>query len=224
LAAKTATPTIPIVFVSGDDPVSISLVESFNRPGGNVTGAVFLSSALGAKRLELLCETTKAEVISFLVNPTNPATESILKDVQLAANSLARRIHVLKASTAREIDAAFAALVQQKIGALLIGADTFFNTQSEQLAALTVRHAVPAIYQLREFAAAGGLMSYGASLADSYRLVGSYAGRMLKGAKPTDLPVQQSTKVELILNLKTAKALGLTVPLPLLGRADEVIE
>jgi len=225
VAAKAATATIPIVFNTGVDPVELGLVASLNHPGGNLTGVTDLAQELGPKRLELLHELVPtATVVAVLVNPSYPGAEILLRDLQVAARTLALQIHVLHASTEHELDTAFASLVQLRAGALVIGPDSFFNSRSELLAALTVRHAVPAIFQYREFAAAGGLMSYGGSIMDQYRLVGAYTGRILKGEKPADLPVQQSTKIELIINMKTAKTLGLTFPLTLLGRADAVIE
>jgi putative ABC transport system substrate-binding protein len=226
LAAKAATTTIPIVFATDGDPVQLGLTASLSRPGGNVTGVTQLNVEVGPKRLELAHELIPAAtVIALLVNPTNPLAEAISKDLQAAARILGLQLHVLHASTERDFDAVFTALVQLRAAALVIGsADPLFGSRAEQLGALALRHAVPAIYQFREFAAAGGLVSYGGRFTDSYRQVGVYTGRILKGEKPADLPVQQSTKIELILNLKTARALGLTVPLPLLGRADEVIE
>jgi putative ABC transport system substrate-binding protein len=224
-AAKAATTTIPIVFNSAGDPVRTGLVDGLSRPGGNMTGVSRVSSELLPKRLELLAEVApKAEVIGFLTNPTNRTVEPRIKDVQMAAQSLGRKVHVLKATTVSEIDWAFTSLKQIKIDALLILNDSFFNSSNRLLGALSVRHAVPAIYQERNFALAGGLMSYGASLAAAYHVMGVYAGRVLEGAKPADLPVQQQDKVEFIVNLNTARALGLTIPLPLLGRADELIE
>jgi putative tryptophan/tyrosine transport system substrate-binding protein len=226
LAAKAATTSIPIVFQIGIDPVQVGLVASLAQPGGNVTGVTTLAVEVGPKRLELLREVVPtATIIALLINPTNPALAATLsKDLQIVARTLGLELHVLHASTERDFATAFATLVQLRAGALVIGTDAFFNSRSEQLAALALRHAVPAIYQYPEFAAAGGLMSYGSSYADAHRLAGVYTGRILKGAKPADLPVQQATKVELIINLKTAKALGLTVPPTLLARADEVIE
>ena len=226
LAARAATTTIPIVFYLGADPVEVGLVTSLSRPGGNLTGVVTLNVEVGAKRLELLHELIPtATVVALLLNPTNPTlAQTLSRDLQAAARTLGLQLHVLHASNEREIDTAFATLVQLRAGALVIGADALFNSRSEQLAALTIRHAVPAIYQFREFVSAGGLMSYGTTVVDTYRPVGVYTGRILKGEKPAELPVQQATRLELIINLKTAKALGITVPLPLLGRADEVIE
>jgi len=224
-AAKAATATIPIVFLSAGDPVRDGLVASLNRPGGNLTGVGILSVELGPKRLELLRELVPtATVIALLINPTSPTAEIQSRNMQAAAGNLGLQLHVLHASTERDFDTVFATFAQLRAGGLVIGADAFFVSRSEQLAALALRHAVPAIYQFRAFAAAGGLMSYGSNLTDAYRLAGVYTGRILKGEKPSDLPIQQSTKVELIINLKTAKALGLTVPLPLSGRADELIE
>jgi putative ABC transport system substrate-binding protein len=225
LAAKAATTTIPIVFSTAANPVDVGLVASLNRPGGNLTGVTNVAVELGPKQLELMHEMVpKATVIALLVNPTNPNAETQSRDLQAAARTLGLELHVLHASTERELDTVFAHLADLQTGGLVIGTDPFFTSRSEQLAALTLRYAVPTIYQFRQFAAAGGLMSYGGGFTEGYRLVGVYTGRILKGEKPADLPVQQSTKVELIINLKTAKALGLTVPLPLLGRADEVIE
>jgi putative ABC transport system substrate-binding protein len=224
-AAKAATATIPIIFNMGVDPVDRGFVASLNRPGGNLTGVSNLNVGLEQKRLELMHEVVPtAMIIALLLNPTNPLAETNTSDVQAAARTLGRQLHVLHASTERDFDTVFATLVRVRAGGLVIGNDGLFINQREQLGALTVRHAVPAIYFNREFAAAGGLMSYGGDFADSYRRLGVYTGRILKGEKPADLPVQQATKVELIINLKTAKALGITVPLPLLGRADEVIE
>jgi putative tryptophan/tyrosine transport system substrate-binding protein len=225
LVAKASTKTIPIVFTAGGDPVQLGLVASLRRPDGNLTGVTALNVDIGAKRLELLHELVPtASVIVLLVNPTNAITEAITTNLQAAAHALGLQLHILTASTERDFDAVFARLMQLRAGGLVIAPDAFFYSRSEQLATRTLRHAVPAIYQYREFAAAGGLISYGGSRADVYRQVGAYTGRVLKGAKPSELPVQQVTKVELILNLKTAKALGITVPLPLSGRADEVIE
>jgi putative ABC transport system substrate-binding protein len=225
LAAKAATTTIPIVFETATDPVAVGLVASLNRPGGNLTGVVSLSVELGPKRLELLHELVPGvAVVALLVNPTNRNAEILSRDFREAARVLGAQVTIVNASTDHDLDAVFASLGHTQAGALVIGPDSFFTITSEQIAMLAQRHAVPAIYQYREFVAAGGLMSYGGSLTDAYRLVGGYTGRILRGEKPADLPVQQSTKVELIINLKSAKAFGLTFPLTLLGRADEVIE
>src|SRR6516225_1489525 len=225
IAAKAASTTVPIVFYGGTDPVSMGFVASLSRPGGNVTGVTTLNVEILAKRLELLHELVPtATIIAGLVNPTTPVSETETRDLQAAARTLGLTLHVLHASSEQEIDTAFMTLVQLRAGALVIGADAYFNSRSEQLAVLTLRYAIPAIYQYREFALSGGLASLGATVADSYRPLGVYAGRILKREKPADLPIQQGTKVELLLNLKTAKALGLAVPLPLSGRADEIIE
>jgi putative tryptophan/tyrosine transport system substrate-binding protein len=224
-AVKTASSTIPVVFTTGVDPVQLGLVASLNRPGGNLTGVTTLNEELVPKRLELLREMAPmASSIALLVNPTNPSAETLSRDVQAPARTLGLQLHILEASTERNLESAFASLTQLRVGGLVIGPDPFFVSRSKQLAALALGHAVPAIFEFRQFVAAGGLMSYGGSLTDVYRLAGVYAGRVLKGEKPADLPVQQSTKVELLVNVKTAKALGLNVPLSLIGRADEVIE
>jgi putative tryptophan/tyrosine transport system substrate-binding protein len=225
VAAKGATTTIPIVFNIGVDPVERGFVASLNRPGGNLTGFTNLNVALEPKRLELLREVVPAaSVFGLLVNPNNPLAASITKGVEAAARTLGVTLLVLPVSSEHEIDAAFATMIQRRARGIVIGNDALFINRPAEIGALSLRHAMPTIFEFREFAAAGGLMSYGGSRSDPYRLVGIYAGRVLKGEKPADLPVQQSTKVELIINLKTARALGLTVPLPLLGRADEVIE
>jgi putative ABC transport system substrate-binding protein len=226
VAAKAATTTIPIVFSTGTNPVAMGLVASLNRPGGNLTGVTNLNVEVVPKRLELVHELVPtATTIALLVNPSNPlVAETESRDAQTAARTLGLQLHVLHTSTDRDFDTVFASLAQMRAVVLVVGSDVFFNSRSEQLAALALRHTVPAIYQYREFAAAGGLMSYGTSVTDVYRQVGIYTGRLLKGESPADLPVQQATKIELIINLKTARALGLTVPLSLLGRADEVIE
>jgi putative tryptophan/tyrosine transport system substrate-binding protein len=223
VAAKAATATIPIVFETGSDPVTLGLVASLNRPGGNLTGVTNLNVEVGQKRLELLRELLPAATnIAVLVNPSAPAvTEQFMRALQAAAPALGMQLHVVQASTDHDLDTVFAAL---RADALVIGPYLFFNSRMEQLGALTLRHAVPAIFTYRKFVAAGGLISYGANETESYRLVGIYTGKILKGAKPGDLPVQRSTKVELMINLKTAKALGITVPLVLSGRADELIE
>jgi putative ABC transport system substrate-binding protein len=226
LAAKAATATIPIVFGVAVDPVEVGLVASLNRPGGNLTGVTNLNAEVGPKRLELVHELLPAATnVAVLVDPTSPTlAEAFLRGLQAAAQAFGVQLHVLHASTQGDLDTVFATLAQLRTSALVIGPGTLFAGRSKGLGALTVRHAMPTVFQYREFAAAGGLMSYGADETEYYRLVGIYVGRILKGEKPGDLPVQQATKVELIINLKTAKALGLTVPLPLLGRADEVIE
>jgi putative tryptophan/tyrosine transport system substrate-binding protein len=226
LAAKSATSTIPIVFRHGGDPVKDGLVTNLARPGGNLTGVSQLGDeGLTAKRLELLSELVPlAGVIALLVNPNNSTAERVIQEVQQAAPTKGVQLHVLKASSENEIDTAFASLAQLHAGALIVGADPFLTSRREQFVALASRHAVPSIYAWREFAASGGLISYGASLTSALRLVGHYAGKILKGAEPADLPVQQSTTFELVINLKTAEALGLTVPRSMLMRADEVIE
>jgi putative ABC transport system substrate-binding protein len=226
LAAQAATKTIPIVFETGADPVAIKLVASLNRPGGNITGVTATSFALGPKRLEVLREAVPStKLIAVLVNPAaGDIAERQKQDLQAAALIMGLELLVLQAGADRDLDAAFSTLVQQRAGGLVIIPEVFSNSRREQLAGLALRHAVPAIFQSREFAAAGGLMSYGGDIAETHRLAGIYTGRVLKGEKPSDLPVIQGTKVELIVNLKTAKALGLNLPLSLLGRADEVIE
>jgi len=225
LAARAATTTIPIVFSTAGDPVQMGLVASLNRPGGNITGVTSSSVEVIPKRLELARELSPtATIIAVLVNPANANIETQLKDLQAAARALEVQFHVLHASNERDFDTVFATLAQLRAAGLVIGSDAFFNSQSERLAELALRRAVPAIYQYRRFAAAGGLISYGSSLTESYQQVGVYTGRILKGEKPANLPVQQSTKAELIINIKTAKTLALTMPPTLLRRADEVIE
>jgi putative ABC transport system substrate-binding protein len=225
LAAKAATATIPIVFEAGVDPVERGLVASFARPGGNLTGVCMLTAELNPKRFELLSELVpQARVIALLVNPNNASTERTTSEVEEAARAKGIRLSLLKASTNSEIEVAFATLVQLQARALLVGNDPFFNSRQDKLVALASHHAIPAIYEWREFAAAGGLISYGASLPEIHRQLGIYAGKILKGAKSADLPIQQPTKFELVVNLKTAKALGLTVPQSLLAQADDLIE
>jgi ABC-type uncharacterized transport system substrate-binding protein len=225
LAAKAATTTIPIVFVVAADPVRLGLVASLARPGGNLTGINFFNVEVTAKRLELLRELVPgASRVAVLVNPANPATETTLRDVEPAARAMGLQLQVLKAGTSREIDAAFATFVRERPDALFVGGDSFFVSRRFQLVNLASRHAVPATFSNRDFAEVGGLISYGANPADAYRQVGVYAGRILKGAKPADLPVVQSTKLELVINAQTARTIGLTVPDKLLATADEVIE
>ena len=224
-AAKAATSTIPIVFVSGADPVARGLVASLNRPGGNLTGVSQMNVQLGPKRVQLLHEAMPtATSIALLINPTSVGAETLLREAEEATHNLGLSLHVLYASTELELDTVFANLAKLRAGGVVIGPDSFFTSRIEQLAALTLRHAVPALYEFSQFAMAGGLMSYGPSLFDSYRLLGIYAGRVLKGAKPADLPVEQSVKFELIINARTARTLGLEIPPMLLARADEVIE
>lgn len=225
LAVKAATTTIPIVFSAGGDPVRSGLVASLNQPSGNITGVYHFATGLEAKRLGLLHEMLpKATPIAVLINPNFADAENQLRDVQEAAARLGVQLVVVRANAESDFNAAFSTVVQQRSGALLVGASPFFNNRREQLVVLAARHALPTIYEWRDFAAAGGLMSYGTSLADAYRQVGVYAGQILKGAKPVDLPVVQSTRFELVINLSTAKALGIEVPPTLLARADEVIE
>ena len=225
LAAKAATATIPIVFYVGSDPIRLGLVASLSRPGGNLTGMSNLSADLSPKRLELLYEVlSKPTTIGALLNPATADAAIQEEALKVAAQTLGLRLEILHASHERDFEEIFAKLVQLKVAGLVSAADIFFTSKSQQLAALTVRHALPAAFEFREFATAGGLMSYGGSFTDLYRQVGAYAGRILKGEKAADLPVQRNTKAELVVNLKTAKALGITVPLSLLGRADEIIE
>ena len=225
LAAKEATNTIPVVFVIGEDPIKVGLVTSLNRPTANVTGVTNFMNVLGAKRLELAGEVVpKAEAIALLVNRSNPNAEADTSDLRAAADVLGRRVIVLTASSDAEIEEAFHAAVQQSVGALFVNIDTFFFSHRELFAALAARYGIPTIYPLREFVVAGGLMSYGANFANAWRQSGAYAGSIIKGAKPPNLPVLQPTKIELVINLKAASALGLTIPASLLARADEVIE
>jgi putative ABC transport system substrate-binding protein len=224
-AAKSATPIIPIVFAIGDDPIAAGLVTSLNRPGGNVTGVSFFTIALGAKRLELLHELVpNATVFAMILNPKSPNAAVQLKDAKAAAQAIGQQIHIFNASTEAEIDAAFASIAKQTFDALLVGTDPFFTSQRDRLVALAATNRIPAIYSLRAYAQAGGLINYGASLTDAYQQAGIYAGKILKGTKPTDLPVMQSTKFELVINLRAAKELGLEVPWFLQQRANEVIE
>jgi putative tryptophan/tyrosine transport system substrate-binding protein len=225
LAAKAATTAIPIIFTSGEDPVKIGLVASYNRPGGNITGVAAVIDVLGAKRLGLLRELVPARIlIAVLLNATEPTFDTQSKDVQEAARAVGQQIQVLRASTEREIDAAFATAAHLRAGAMLVGISFFYTIRREQIVSLAAHAALPTIYGQREFIPAGGLMSYGTDLADAYRQAGLYAGKVLAGTRPTDLPVVQSTKFELVINLKTAKSLGIEVPPMLLARADEVIE
>jgi putative tryptophan/tyrosine transport system substrate-binding protein len=225
LAVKAATATIPIIFVTGSDPVQLGLVASLNRPGANATGVYMLTAVLEAKRLELLREVMpSAATIAVLVDPKSPDTQMQLKDLGEAARAIGQRVEVLRAADDADIEAAFAAVVAQRLGALLVTSSPSYLPRRDRIVALAARHAVPAIYFFRAFAEAGGLMSYGTDLADAYRQAGTYAGRVLRGEQAGDLPVQQSTKVEFVINLKTAKTLGVNFPLPLIGRADEVIE
>ncbi len=224
-AAKEATSDIPIVFESGVDPISTGLADSLNRPGGNVTGIYSFSLGLVAKRIEIIQQVVpNAGLIAVLINPANPNAEMLVSEAQGTQTQLGVTTQILRASTLDEINAAFARVVELKAGALVFGADPYLNSPPAQIASLAARHNIPVCGELPDLTRAGGLMSYGANLADAYRLTGVYTGRVLKGEKPADLPVQQVTKIELVINLKTAKALGITIPLPLLGRADEVIE
>jgi putative ABC transport system substrate-binding protein len=225
VAAKAATSTIPIVFVAGADPVAVGLVSGLSRPGGNLTGVTDLTAELGPKHLELLHEMVPtAAIFALLVNPSNPNAEALSRDLQAAARALGLQLHVLRASREGDLDAVFTTLRQVQATGLVVATDVFFNNQAERLATLSLRHAVPTIHPLPPFASAGGLMSYGGGVSNAYRQAGVYTARVLRGENPADLPVVQATKIELIINLKTAKALGLTVPLSLLGRADQVIE
>jgi putative tryptophan/tyrosine transport system substrate-binding protein len=225
LPAKAATTSIPIVFVTGSDPAQQGLVSNFSRPEGNITGATTLAVELGRKRLELLHELVpSANLVAALVNPEGPNLAPLLSDLEAAAQIVGLRLHVMHASTVTDLDTVFPAIIELRADAVVIGVDTFFNSESPRLAALALKHSIPAMYQYREFVAAGGLVSYGGSITDAYHVAGTYAGRILKGEKPTELPVQQSTKAELFINLKTAKTLGIDAPPMLLARADEVIE
>ncbi len=225
IAAKSATATIPIVFEIGGDPIKLGLVSSLSRPGSNITGVTFLVGTLTEKQFEVLHETVpKAALVGFLVNPNIADADTQTKNALAAAKSVEQKLLVVQAHTDSELDAAFVALSRQNVGALVVGADPFFLVRRDKIVELAARQKLPVIYFLREFVSAGGWMSYGTSITEAIRIVGLYAGRILKGEKPADLPVQQATKVELVVNLKAAKALGLTIPLPILNRADEVIE
>jgi len=225
LAAKSATTTTPIIFVMGDDPVRHGLIRSLNQPGGNATGVSLMAVALEGKRLELLDQLVpKARLIAMLVNPTNPQAELQSRAMETAGRTIGRAVQILRASNEAEVNSAFATMAQRRIGGLVVGADTFFTSQAKMFSALSTRYALPAISQWRDHTAAGLVMSYGPNLADAYRLSGVYTGRILKGAKPADLPVEQPTKLDLVINQRAAKALGLTIPKELLLRADEVIE
>jgi len=225
LAAKAATTTIPIIFVTGGDPIALGLVASLNRPGGNMTGVSLFNVVLVPKQLELVRELVpEAGVIAALVNPNNPNTETEVRELEMAARALRLNVHVLRAIVKEDFDSAFTSMVQQRAGAIIVSYDSFFTSHRDQLVALAARHSLPAVYHWREFAESGGLISYGTNLTDSYWQMGTYAGKILQGARPADLPVQQPTKFELVINLSTAKALGLTVPHSLLSRADELID
>ena len=225
LAAKAATSTIPIVFVSGEDPVKLGLVASLNRPGGSATGVSMFLSEMEAKRLALLHELVPTGTITgVIVNPSSPSIDTQLREINSAARALGRQIQIVNATNERELDAAFVSLAQSKVGALLIASNAYFTSRRDQIVALAAQRAIPAIYDQREFPMAGGLVSYGTNLSDSYRLMGVYTGKVLKGEKPTDLPVQQSTKFDVVVNLKTAKSLRINIPATVLARADEVIE
>ena len=223
-AAKASTSTIPIVFIVGGDPIKLGLVASLNRPGGNVTGVTILSGALTAKRLELLRELRPQASVACLVNPSSPEAEAQLTDIREAAHTTSKELRLLNVSNDHDLDVAFATLVREQIGGLLLANDAFFVGRREQIVAMAARHSIPTMYFLREFVAVGGLMSYGNSLADAYHRVGISTGKILRGVKPADLPVEQAVKIELVLNLKAAKTLGLSIPPTLLARADEVIE
>jgi putative tryptophan/tyrosine transport system substrate-binding protein len=225
LAAKSATSTIPVIFLTGADPVQFGLVKSFSRPEANLTGVAILTNTLAPKQLELLHEVVpRAALVGFLVNEKNPITETDKQDLRSAASTMRQRALVVSASSESDLDSAFATLVKEGASALLVQSDPFFNSNPEKIVGLAAQHAIPAVYQFRDFPVAGGLMSYGTLLADAYRQLGIYAGKILKGAKPSDLPVQQSVRVEFVINLKTAKALGLTIPQSLVLRADELIQ